>query len=62
LRGEFLRDFDFVVPHKAHAVLQYGRQLSALVIGDISGLKGESVRVGDAQGVLVSVECGKGGT
>jgi hypothetical protein len=42
--------------------VQYGRQLSALVIGDISGLKGESVRVGDAQGILVSVECGKGGT
>lgn len=61
MRGEFLRDTEKAFAHRAYSV-QYGRQLSALVIGDISGLKGESVRVGDAQGILVSVECGKGGT
>lgn len=39
----------------------YGKQLTALVLGDTSGLEGETVRVGDNEGLLVSVECGKGG-
>ncbi|WVW78657.1 hypothetical protein I302_100617 [Kwoniella bestiolae CBS 10118] len=39
----------------------YGRQLTILVLGDLKGLKGESVRVGDHQGILVSVQCGEGG-
>ncbi|WWD07885.1 hypothetical protein V865_005992 [Kwoniella europaea PYCC6329] len=39
----------------------YGRQLTVLVLGDLKGLKGESVRVGDHQGILVSVQCGEGG-
>ncbi|WVF69868.1 hypothetical protein IAT40_004649 [Kwoniella sp. CBS 6097] len=40
----------------------YGRQLTALVLGDLKGLKGKMVRVGDHQGMLVSEECGEGGT
>ncbi|OCF37468.1 hypothetical protein I317_03855 [Kwoniella heveanensis CBS 569] len=40
----------------------YGRQLTALVLGDLKGLKGKMVRVGDHQGILVSEECGEGGT
>ncbi|WVQ97913.1 hypothetical protein IAU59_005030 [Kwoniella sp. CBS 9459] len=40
----------------------YGRQLTALVLGDLKGLKGKMVRVGDHQGILVSEECRKGGT
>ncbi|OXG87415.1 phosphoric monoester hydrolase [Cryptococcus neoformans A2-102-5] len=40
----------------------YGRQLTALVLGDTTGLDGQSVRVGDHKGVLVSVDCGKHGT
>ncbi|WVR04508.1 hypothetical protein IAU60_001512 [Kwoniella sp. DSM 27419] len=40
----------------------YGRQLTALVLGDLKGLEGKMVRVGDHQGILVSEECGKGGT
>lgn len=40
---------------------QYGRQLTALVLGDIRKLKGRPVRVGDHQGMLVSVDCQKGG-
>lgn len=43
------------------ADLQYGRQLTALVLGDIRKLKGKPVRVGDHQGMLVSVDCQKGG-
>ncbi|KAK8849385.1 hypothetical protein IAR55_004717 [Kwoniella newhampshirensis] len=39
----------------------YGRQLTALVLGDLKGLKGQVVRVGDHQGVLVSEQCGDGG-
>ncbi|KAK4689391.1 bis(5'-nucleosyl)-tetraphosphatase (symmetrical), partial [Tremellales sp. Uapishka_1] len=39
----------------------YGRQLTALVLGDTKGLQGQTVRVGDHHGVLVSVECEKGG-
>ncbi|WWC87114.1 uncharacterized protein L201_002000 [Kwoniella dendrophila CBS 6074] len=40
----------------------YGRKLTVLVLGDLKGLKGESVRVGDHQGILVSENCGEGGT
>ncbi|WVN87040.1 uncharacterized protein L203_102216 [Cryptococcus depauperatus CBS 7841] len=40
----------------------YGRQLTVLVLGDLSRLKGQSVRVGDHEGLLVSVGCGAKGT
>ncbi|KIR56490.1 phosphoric monoester hydrolase [Cryptococcus gattii Ru294] len=40
----------------------YGRQLTALVLGDLTGLDGQSVRVGNHKGVLVSVDCGGHGT
>ncbi|ORX39259.1 Metallo-dependent phosphatase-like protein [Kockovaella imperatae] len=39
----------------------YGHSLTALVLGDTSGLDGEPVTVGDHQGVLISTECKKGG-
>ncbi|KAL7420637.1 hypothetical protein Q5752_004588 [Cryptotrichosporon argae] len=39
----------------------YGRQLTALVLGDTTGLAGEPVRVDAHEGMLVSVECTKGG-
>ncbi|WWD20006.1 hypothetical protein CI109_104479 [Kwoniella shandongensis] len=39
----------------------YGRQLTAMVLGDLKGLKGQVVRVGDHQGVLISEQCGEGG-
>lgn len=42
--------------------MKYGRQLTALVLGDITGLSGQSVRVGKHKGVLVSVDCGEHGT
>ncbi|WWC59432.1 uncharacterized protein I303_101988 [Kwoniella dejecticola CBS 10117] len=40
----------------------YGKDLTVLVLGDVKGLKGESVNVGEHQGLLVSEACGKGGT
>ncbi|WVQ79512.1 hypothetical protein IAT38_001611 [Cryptococcus sp. DSM 104549] len=39
----------------------YGRKLTALVLGDLEGLEGDDVRVGEHQGLLVSVDCGEGG-
>ena len=39
----------------------YGRQLTALVIGDLSLTKGEKAYVGEHDGVLVNIECGEGG-
>ncbi|ODN78369.1 hypothetical protein L202_04010 [Cryptococcus amylolentus CBS 6039] len=39
----------------------YGRRLTALVLGDLSGLEGQRVRLGDQKGLLVSVECEEGG-
>ncbi|WVQ75211.1 hypothetical protein IAR50_004823 [Cryptococcus sp. DSM 104548] len=39
----------------------YGRRLTALVLGDLSGLEGQKVRLGDQKGLLVSVECEAGG-
>ncbi|WRT64939.1 uncharacterized protein IL334_001879 [Kwoniella shivajii] len=40
----------------------YGRQLTVMVLGDLKGLKGDMVRVGDHQGILVNEQCGEGGT
>ncbi|WWC67779.1 uncharacterized protein I206_101691 [Kwoniella pini CBS 10737] len=40
----------------------YGRDLTVLVLGDLTGLKGETVNVGEHQGLLVNESCGKGGT
>ncbi len=42
--------------------IQYGRQLTALVLGNLTGLDGEPVMVGDHRGLLISEECGDGGT
>lgn len=40
---------------------QYGRQLTALVIGDTKGVQGKTTKVGDTKGVLVSIDCDEGG-
>ena len=45
----------------AEFLKQYGKSLTALVLGDLSGLQGDSVTVGDHHGVLVDVECEEGG-
>lgn len=42
--------------------MQYGQQLTALVLGDTAGLDGKKVRVDKHKGVLVSVDCKSGGT
>lgn len=43
----------------------YGKQLTALVLGDVSDLqdleRAKVVHVGDQEGLLVDVECEKGG-
>ncbi|ORY33024.1 Metallo-dependent phosphatase-like protein [Naematelia encephala] len=40
----------------------YGKKLTALVLGDLSGLEGgETVRVGNHEGLLISEDCEKGG-
>ena len=41
--------------------LQYGRQLTALVLGDRTGLRGETVHVEGHRGVLISIDCEEGG-
>jgi hypothetical protein len=45
------------------AGLQYGKQLTALVLGDVKStrdIKGaKSVRVGSKKGVLIDIECDK---
>ena len=43
------------------SLLQYGRQLTALVLGDRTGLRGETVRVEGHRGVLISINCEEGG-
>lgn len=40
---------------------QYGRQLTALVLGDKTGLQGQKIHVEGHKGVLVSIECEVGG-
>jgi hypothetical protein len=40
---------------------QYGRKLTALILGDTGTLEGTIIRVGATQGLLVDVACGEGG-
>ena len=40
---------------------QYGRQLTALIIGDKSGLTGQTVHLEGHKGVLAQVDCKEGG-
>lgn len=40
---------------------QYGKRLTALILGETSGMEGKQVRVGDLQGLLVHESCGRGG-
>lgn len=41
---------------------QYGRELTALILGDQKGVPGPVVHLDGHKGVLVSIPCGKGGT
>ena len=41
--------------------MQYGKKLTALILGDRGDLKGKSVRLGDEHGILVSESCKKRG-
>lgn len=54
---------DSVPANDADGCVQYGKQLTALVLGDVKStrdIKGaKSVRVGSKKGVLIDIECDK---
>jgi hypothetical protein len=46
----------------AAADRQYGRELTALILGDRKGIPGPVAHLDGHKGILVSIPCGKGGT